>query len=437
MKKKLWCGAVVLILLLGCLILTGRSREEKKEKQENPVVIREDSEEKEDVITLEVYVWDDEGSNLRMLADAYEQEKQGIRIHINVIPSSEYSQQMMAIKEGKKAGDCVFFPHVAEAATWIEKDIVQDLKPWLDAEIEELRFAQWCPEDGKEYQSYMLPYRVSRWAVFYNVKLFEEKGIPFPEEDWTWEEYAQTAVLLTDRVGVSKTFGSLGFEPTSIWWRVPARTRGANNPLILEDRQMFREAAEWCYRLSYELEAQIPYTEQTGNQGRVYNELFLDGGIGMFFTGDWSVYQINQLMEEKKSDFVYDIAPLPGWEDEENYVLSDAAVASVTQTTMYPQEAYDFIRFVAGEKGAKLLAAQGTIPAWDTEEIKEIILNSTEIPEHMEYFYREGKLSSVPASVSYNEAMEIMRKEVSSYLLQEKSSDQCFDQIEKLIQEME
>ena len=382
--------------------------------------------EKETII-LEVFAWEDEEKNVRALMDCYAEINPEVSIHLNILPSSEYSQQMMAIKQGMKECDCVFFPNVAEAAVWVDKGVLQTLEPWIQKETALI--------DEKKYNGFMLPYRMSRWAVFYNKAIFDDCGIPYPDSDWTWDEYAQLAVRLTNRVGVNKRYGSLGFEPTSIWWRVPARTRGAENPLQEEELQKFRESVEWVYNLTYELEAQQPYTEQTGSQGKLLNEIFLSGEAAMFFCGDWTVSQLNDLIRENKLDFSYDIAPMPRWEEEARYAIADAAVIAMTESTKYPNETFEWIQFVSGPDGAAVLAERGIIPAWESDEIRGKFLNSSVYPEHMEYFFMNDEESTIPASKEYSEAMEIMRDEVASYLLQEQDIEQCFENIEQTFQE--
>ena len=82
--------------------------------------------------------------------------------------------------------------------------------------------------DGKIYS---LPYKTSSWFVVYNKDVFDAAGEPYPDGDWTWEEYAEVAARLTSGEGADKVYGSLNFQPTSMWWRVPANTKGAINPL--------------------------------------------------------------------------------------------------------------------------------------------------------------------------------------------------------------
>lgn len=389
-----------------------------------------------DVVTLEIYAWQDEEDNVEALVAGYMAQNTDVVIHANFIPVSEYPQQMMSLRSGERQADCLFFPTPSEGAVWKNKGMLMNLDQWLEEWDGDEAYDDWYAE-GEECGSYMVPYRMSRWAVYYNKDLFDRCGVPYPEEDWTWEDYERIAVLLTGQTGEDKSFGSLSFEPTNTWWRVPARTSGANNPFSPEDLKAFRKAAEWCYRLTYELGAQLPYTEQTGKAGNSYDANFLEGDTGMYFSGDWSVSSLNKMIEQDGLEIHYDVAPMPHWEGDESYVISDTAVVAVMADTEYPEEAWDFIRFAGGLQGAAILAERSVIPACCPEEIREIYLSSENYPEHREYFFMDGKPSRTPANGRYIEAMEIIKEETAQYLLQEQSLEQAFAAIEAGLKEIQ
>lgn len=390
----------------------------------------------ENTVTLEVYAWQDEEDNVKTLAREYMAQNETVIIHTNFVPVSEYVQKMMSLKNGDGQADCVFFPTPAEGSVWKNKGLLKKLDRWMAEGSMEDAYGTWYLEGEEESRFYMIPYRMSRWAVYYNKDLFDRRGVPYPEEDWTWEEYAQIAVSLTRRTGEDQSYGSLSFEPTNIWWRVPARTMGANDPLKAEDLAAFRKAAKWCYDLTYELGAQMPYTQQIGKTGNSYDANFLEGDIGMFFSGDWSVASLNKTIGQEDLAFRYDIAPMPHWEGEEGRAISDAAVVSMMETTGYPEETWDFIRFVTGEEGARVLAQRGIIPAYCPEAIRQVYLSSEDYPEHREYFFTEGEVSCTPVSGRYVEAMETVKEEVAHYLLQEQDLDQTFEIIEEELEQM-
>lgn len=382
-------------------------------------------------ITLEAYAWTDEEENVRLLSEAYMQKHENIQIHINIIPITQFNQRMLSLKNGQIKADCIFSPNTAECAIWKNKKILKDLSEYLNDSDLLKEYADWYSKEESENSCYMLPYRQSRWAVYYNKTLFDEMNVEYPKEDWTWEEYADKAVKLTGRLNGNKVYGSLSFEPTNTWWRVPARTAGANDPFKKSDLEQFRKAAQYMYDLTYTLKAQPSYVQQDNSNMVLYNETFLEGNIGMFFSGDWSAAALNRMIEENGYDFSYDIAPMPHWEGEAACTISDAAVISMAEKSEHPKETFDFMSFVAGEEGAKLLAEHDVIPAWDSKEVKDIYLNRSGLPEHKEYFWQDGAVSSVPGNIRYSEGMDIVGEEVSKYLLQKQSLDETFEQIEE------
>lgn len=382
-------------------------------------------------ITLEVYAWTDEEENIRLLSEAYMEQHENIQIHRNIIPISQFGQRMLSLKNGQTKADCIFSPNASECAIWKNKKILQDLSEYLeDSELLDA-YGEWYEAGENENSSYMIPYRQSRWAVYYNKTLFDERNVEYPGENWTWEDYAETAVALTGRVNGEKVWGSLSFEPTNKWWRVPARTAGANDPFIKADLEQFRKAAEYIYDLTYTLKAQQPYTQQDSSNAVLYNEAFLEGNIGMFFSGDWSAATLNRQIKEQGLDFSYDIAPMPHWEGEESYTISDAAVIAMVAGSEHPEETFDFMKFVAGPEGARILAENDVIPAWNSEEIQELYLSNATLPEHKEYFWQKGKISRVPGNIRYSEGIDIVGDEVAKYLLQKQTLDETFDKIEE------
>jgi multiple sugar transport system substrate-binding protein len=50
--------------------------------------------------------------------------------------------------------------------------------------------------DGKQY---LLPKDYTPLGVYYNKKLFDEAGIPYPKDGWTWDEFLSTAQKLTKK----------------------------------------------------------------------------------------------------------------------------------------------------------------------------------------------------------------------------------------------
>jgi multiple sugar transport system substrate-binding protein len=57
-------------------------------------------------------------------------------------------------------------------------------------------------------------------GLFYNQRLFQEVGVPFPTDAWTWDDYYATATRLTRGQGDEKIFGSI-LGSRSYYWLCP------------------------------------------------------------------------------------------------------------------------------------------------------------------------------------------------------------------------
>lgn len=410
-----WIG-----LLFGILMLSGCTKKQ---------------EEKEETITLEVYGWTDEQEYMDQVAEAYMDTHKNIKVHMNYVPSDLFEEQMLLLGKREKQADCILSPYPSVGMVLAENGVLSDIREYIE-KSEKQDYLTWYNGDAA-CENYMLPYRMSKWVVYYNKKLFDELGVAYPEEGWTWEDYREKAKELTTQQNGEKTWGSLNFGASSGWWVTPARSAGEVNPMEAGVLLQFRKAAKWNYDLAYQDQAQMPYTEVTGNSASNYDALFLEGNVGMYYCGDWSVQSLNSQIAEANLDFVYDIAPLPKWEGEEGYTYSNAAVISMASGTEHPQEAFAFMQYVSGPEGAAVLAAKHILPALNSEELSGIYRQSVDMPEHTEYFFDDRKLVTMPSDPLYNDAMSIVQQEVKKYLLKEQSLDQAFKTIKENIKELE
>jgi multiple sugar transport system substrate-binding protein len=60
---------------------------------------------------------------------------------------------------------------------------------------------------GGDY--YSLPYCNNINMVFFNKKMFDEAGIPYPDPNWTWNDFRETAKKLTKGSGANKVYGAM------------------------------------------------------------------------------------------------------------------------------------------------------------------------------------------------------------------------------------
>ena len=85
----------------------------------------------------------------------------------------------------------------------------------------------------------------------------------------------------------------------------------------------------------------------------------------------------------------------------------------------HAKEAYDFIAFCTGAEASKTFLSMDYFPAWQDENTVATYCEGKTAPEHIEFVVNQDIISQVPCDPLYNAATNIVKAEVSLYLLGE------------------
>ncbi|MCI9360470.1 MAG: sugar ABC transporter substrate-binding protein [Hungatella sp.] len=373
----------------------------------------------DEAVTINFYAWSDEEGIFTKLADAYMANHPNVTIKLQFIPSNDYMTKLLTVFSGGGDIDCFGVSSPPSLAQVQAKGSVMALDDLISSnKTDTSGYAGTLESIAIDGKTYALPYKTSSWVVYYNKDIFDAAGVPYPDGEWTWEEYYDIAGKLTSGEGANKIYGSLNFQPTSLWWRVPANSKGSTNPLNDDELHDWMKAAEFCKSLS-DAGYQPPYEDMASEAGADYTGNFLQGKYGMYFTGDWGVEMLNTSIANGDGDVKYDIAPLPHWEGEDAATPGAPGLLMVAQNAKNPDVAYDFISYCAGAEGADLLLDNDYFPAWQSDETIATYTEGKSAPEHIEYIVNQKIISQVPCDEYYNSVTNIIKEEISLYLIGE------------------
>ncbi|TDE08248.1 ABC transporter substrate-binding protein [Jiangella asiatica] len=135
------------------------------------------------------------------IVDGYEAQLDGeVTFKTEFAGFDQYWPRMSTQAAGKNLPDVMFITErqIADFAP-----ALLDLQSYVDSgELDLSSFSDTYIESGKyDDELKMMPVGATYPTVQYNQVLFEEAGIPVPEGDWTWEDFKDTAVQLTQKLG--------------------------------------------------------------------------------------------------------------------------------------------------------------------------------------------------------------------------------------------
>ena len=384
-------------------------------------------------VTINYYDWTDEQAYMDQVVSDFEKKYPNIKVNANYVPTSDYTQKILVNLSTGGDMDVFATASTSNLAEYVSKQVLEPLDD-VAAAGDLAGIADSINQLKYEDHIYGLPYRTSKWVLYYNKDLFDKAGIAYPDSSWTWDQYEKTAKQLTSGSGQNKVYGSLSFPADNTWWRVLANIKGASNPLNADELSAFRQVLEYYNKLTQE-GAQQPFGELVGTAGGDYTGRFLQGNVGMMWNGDWEIQMLNDAIQQKGVKLNYDIAPLPHWSDSEPATTGSFAVIMVNKQSAHLDAAKKFAEFVASEDAAKIIAGNGLLTPWTTDAVNQAFLSKLTTPEHAGVFNEPTKvLNQVPMDPLYNQGMNIVKEETSLYLLSKQSLDQTFQNIQNRIQ---
>ncbi len=209
MKRKWWLtaamAAVMAAVLVGCGSKTGKetapaSTGETKQAAESSG----ESGNTADQGTLTVAIWDkNQEPGLTEIMKDFTKET-GIKTQIQVTPWEQYWTMLEAGATGGSLPD-VFWMHSNEIARYSEYEMLLDLTDRIK-ESKKLEMNKFPKDIVQIYnwegtKQYAVPKDIDTIGLWYNKTMFDEAGIPYPNKDWTWDDYAAAAKKLTKADG--------------------------------------------------------------------------------------------------------------------------------------------------------------------------------------------------------------------------------------------
>ena len=328
-------------------------------------------------VTLKWAIWDQSTTQYWTdIKEAYEASHEGVTIEMVDLGSTDYMTVLATELSGSGSDfDVVTIKDVPGYATLVQKNSILALDDYIKKDGVDLKQYAGATDqvvvDGKLYQ---LPFRNDFWVVFYNKDLFDKKGVAYPTNDMTFAQYDALVKQMTDT-----TFGSQVYGAHYHTWRSAVQLFG-----VLDGQHTILDGEYSFFKPYYEM---VLGQEQAGaarkytdlkTEGLHYSAAFSGGDVAMMNMGSW--YISTMISSLKNGDYDsklcgnWGIVKYPHAEGvEAGSTLGTITGLAVTTATDVPDAAWEFVKWVSGAEGAKVMASSGNFPAIMTDDVKNMI----------------------------------------------------------------
>jgi multiple sugar transport system substrate-binding protein len=246
------------------------------------------------------------------------------------------------------------------------KGVLESLQPYLDSSdvfhADEF-YAQAMEAFQVDGEQICMPQNISSLVVYYNKDLFDEAGLSYPDEGWTWADFLRMAKALTvdvDGDGVTDRYG-VGMDPEVI--RLAPFIWSSGAELVDDETDPTRFAVDTPTAIQamqdffdlHSVYGVAPGDEQLESEDT--ETRFLNGTLGMVFSSRRDTPSFRTI-----TDFGWDVV---GEQD----------------------TAWRFVEFALGPEGAPIVAASGrTVPSLIEVANSDAFLDPTRDPANSRVF---------------------------------------------------
>ncbi len=275
---------------------------------------------------------------------------------------------------------------------------------------------------GNKYEDklYALPQEVSPYVVYYNKDLFDEAGVDYPDDNWTQQEFLDTAIELTN--AENNQYGFLhenGYNPILGWifrnngnlFNEDGTKSGLDSPEVLKALEFINQFIEKGISPN---PAEIEATGQGGDAQ------FRNQQVAMISAGMWLLPPF----EDEPLDFNWDVVKMPKAENQD--VGAGILNWAISSQTNHKEEAWKVLKYFAGHEGMMEVAASNmALPSTKDEEANQLIIDSA-FPENVQAFVDSADNVVMDGYISpfTSELMELVEQETEKMLLGNQSPDE-------------
>ncbi len=315
-----------------------------------------------DVATLTYAIWDkNQEPGMRAIADAFEAENPDIKINIEVTGWDEYWTKLEAAGTGGALPD-VFWMHINNFRKYADAGLLEGIDT---GKTDLSKFPSGLNElytiDGTLYG---IPKDFDTIGLWYNKTMFDEKGIAYPDETWTWDTLVEVAAELTDAnsgiygfaapLDTQQGYYNFIYQNGGYVISEDKTKSGFDMPETIEAIQFYTDLIN-----KYKVSPAYATLVETSN-----TNLFESGKVAMILQGSWMV------TEMKSNEYTHDnadVAVLPM--GKERASIYNGLANAVASTSKNKEAAMKFVYYMGTEEANITQAKNGSaIPAYENTQ---------------------------------------------------------------------
>ncbi len=372
--KKLIAAALILLSatqLVACSTPSAEEQGSAEGSSQAASTAGDSNEGAEDteVVTIRLTAWGDftQGDVESTLVDDFNKANSDVQIAFEPLPGDSYGTKLAANFASGTASD-IFLIGEGDYSMYHGQGVTTNLNQFFDSsetfdlDAYNVGLINMATFDGEVHY---LPKDFNPIALYYNKDMFDEAGVDYPTDTWTYEDMESAAAKLTNPEEEEYGFyADPWLYTTMMYLMANGADIGNEDATQAEGYVNSPESVEALTKYTdYILVDKFSPSSSSANDFGGATSMFQNGKVAMFISGGWN---INTLDEAGTN---YGTAAVPLGSTGEHSSIICAAGFAINSDTEYPEEAFRVLEWMTGPEAhaARSNDNIGLLPAFDDQ----------------------------------------------------------------------
>ena len=322
-------------------------------------------------VKLTFQIWDvNQRDVMQEMANMYTEQNPNVQIEVQVTSWGEYWTKLEAAATGNTLPD-IFWMHTNEILKYANNGILADLTGLYDdvsATYYEDNFAEGLLENakGSDGNIYGVPKDKDIVCLVYNKEMFDQAGVSYPDENWTWDDLITASQTIYDETG---KYGYMAYADDQLgYWNFVYQAGG----YILNDDKTSAGFLDPATQMAMQFYTDIQKYDFCPDQAffaeQAPGTAFFSQAGAMFIEGNWNLKA--QLDNFPEMVGKWDVAVLPKCENpvsgDGRAVISNGLTYATGAKGKNLDVAKDFLQFLGTPEAQRVQGDAGVaIPAYN------------------------------------------------------------------------
>lgn len=369
-------------------------------------------------VTLKMVIWGapKHVDMYNKLLESYKKTHPNVNMEVIVAPYGEFTEKVTSMIASGNPPDITWWSedsltYFADKGYFVELD--SSVKKW-GAEWDVNDFYPSTLEAGSwNGKLYAIPFSAPAPVLFYNKKLFDEAGLKYPDENWTWDDFDVAVRKISKGEGASKVYGIDNLLDKGKEWQSLLSLIRSYGGDFMNDKKT--KCIINSQQSAFALKKYMEWVKGGQSTKPGISAPFEQNRVGMFLG-----FQSMNARFEGVKDLSYDITFVPKG-PAGRILRSGFAGLVVLKSTKYKKESLDLLRFLASKEGIK---AQSVYfgPPRKSVGLSQEYLNPATPPSNKKVFIESLQYSSVTEHFPLFVKANLMAQEEVDLMVEGKQS---------------